>query len=49
MSKYAGLFRDMGGDPAAAKDNALLEVGTPSQKRFTLLFVDDEELSLIHI
>jgi type II secretory ATPase GspE/PulE/Tfp pilus assembly ATPase PilB-like protein/FixJ family two-component response regulator len=43
MSKYAALFRDMGSEPAAAKDSSLLEVDTPSQNHFTLLFVDDEE------
>lgn len=43
MSKYANLFRDMGSDPAAAKGKAVLDVDTPQQNQFTLLFVDDEE------
>ncbi len=43
MSKYAGLFRDMGSDSAAAKGNGVPEIDTPPQNQFTLLFVDDEE------
>ena len=43
MSKYAGLFRDMGSDAAAAKGNETVEVDTTSRTAFTLLFVDDEE------
>lgn len=43
MSKYAGLFREMGNDPAAAGDGSVLEIDAPSQSQFTLLFVDDEE------
>ena len=43
MSKYANLFRDMGSDSAAAKGKGVLEVDTPPQNQFTLLFVDDEE------
>ena len=43
MSKYAGLFRDMGSDPAAAKGRDVLELDTSPHTQFTLLFVDDEE------
>jgi type II secretory ATPase GspE/PulE/Tfp pilus assembly ATPase PilB-like protein/FixJ family two-component response regulator len=43
VSKYAGLFRDMGSDSAAAKGDDVVEVDTPSRTDFTLLFVDDEE------
>ncbi|MGB9082815.1 MAG: ATPase, T2SS/T4P/T4SS family [Desulfuromonadaceae bacterium] len=43
MSKYANLFRDMGSDAAAAQGKGALEVDTPPQNQFTLLFVDDEE------
>lgn len=43
MSKYASLFRDMGGDSAAAKGNEAGESDTDSRADFTLLFVDDEE------
>jgi len=43
VSKYAGLFRDMGSDATAAKGNETVEVDTTSRTGFTLLFVDDEE------
>lgn len=43
MSKYAGLFREMGTDPAAAGGSAVVEIDSPSHGTFTLLFVDDEE------
>lgn len=43
MSKYAGLFRDMGSDSAASKGNETVEIDTTSRTDFTLLFVDDEE------
>lgn len=43
MSKYAGLFRDMGSDSASVKSDVALEIDTTPQNQFTLLFVDDEE------
>lgn len=44
MSKYAGLFREMGSDPVAARGNEAVEVDAASTTTdFTLLFVDDEE------
>lgn len=43
MSKYAGLFRDMGSDSNVAKGNEPLEVDATSRDGFTLLIVDDEE------
>jgi len=43
VSKYADLFRDMGSDSATAKVKDVLDVDTPAQNQFSLLFVDDEE------
>ncbi|MDD2855222.1 MAG: ATPase, T2SS/T4P/T4SS family, partial [Desulfuromonadaceae bacterium] len=42
MSKYAGLFRDMGADQTKINENDLLEIDS-SPNHFTMLFVDDEE------
>lgn len=43
MSKYAGLFRDMGSDAPAGKPGTPVELDINSRSDFTLLFVDDEE------
>ncbi len=45
MSKYAELFKSMGGQPAADEASNVLAVDSPAagEGGFTLLFVDDEE------